>query len=291
MDRVSSEKILEKVPNFKDTAFTVSREIHNEVLENGSPLRRLFDLLHGTWLGHPLHSVLTDFVIGAWVMGGVVDLLAAQNRSRQMEKTADTLIALGAASALPTALAGVADYSTIPRRAVATGAVHALLNTAGLLLNLVSLAQRRAGQRTGGVFSSAAALGLMTVSAWLGGELSYRYQVGVNKSPPTSGPEEWTPVLNDADLPEREPYRVEVGGQPVLLYRFNGAVYAMGAVCGHDGAPLEQGKFDGLCVECPWHQSVYDLRDGSVVHGPTTYAEPVYLTRIQNGQIELRLRV
>ena len=82
----------------------------------------------------------------------------------------------------------------------------------------------------------------------------------------------------------------QVAGAPVLVYRYRGQVFAMGAVCGHEGGPLEEGSFEGYCVTCPWHQSVYDLRDGSVVHGPTTYAEPIYETRTLGGRIEVRVR-
>jgi nitrite reductase/ring-hydroxylating ferredoxin subunit/uncharacterized membrane protein len=250
----------------------------------------LADFLHGSWLGHPLHPVLTDFVIGAWVMGGILDVVAALNGSHSAARAADRLTTLGTVGAVPTALAGLADYTTIPRRALSTGAVHGLINTIGLGMYLFSLRDRQNGQRGRGVFISSMALGMLTLSAWLGGELTFRYGVGVNKSRFPAGLESWTPVLNEADLNEQEPRRVEHEGTPVLLYRYGGTVYAMGAVCGHDGAPLEEGRFEGLCVECPWHQSVYDLRDGRVVHGPTTYAEPSYATRIQNGQIEIKLR-
>ena len=131
---------------------------------------------------------------------------------------------------------------------------------------------------------------MMTVSAWLGGELTYRHSVGVNRSSRPDGPKEWTPVIEDAELPEQQPRRVEFEGSPILLYRYNGSVYAIGSVCGHDGGPLDQGRFDGYCVECPWHQSVYDLRDGRVVHGPTAYAKPSYDTRVIDGRVEIKLR-
>jgi nitrite reductase/ring-hydroxylating ferredoxin subunit/uncharacterized membrane protein len=290
MDRVRPDQILDRIPNYKEGAKTVSRGIHDWVLEGGAPVRKLFDLLHGTWLGHPLHVVLTDWVIGAWIFAGVLDFMAAVSRRRSAEQAADTLTALGVAGAVPTALAGLADYTTISPRAMTTGATHGLMNVAGLLLNLISLADRKAGRRDRGVFFSSISLGIMTVSAWLGGELSFKYRVGVNKSPFPSGPQDWMPVMDEIELHEQQPLRLEVEGQPVLLYRYGGTVYAIGAVCGHDGAPLEEGKFDGLCVECPWHQSIYDLRDGSVVHGPTTYAEPSYAARIQDGKVELRLR-
>lgn len=58
------------------------------------------------------------------------------------------------------------------------------------------------------------------------------------------------------------------------------------AVLGSDGIR----KIENHCVECPWHNSIFDLRDGSVVHGPATYPEPAYDARMRDGQIEVRLR-
>ena len=91
------------------------------------------------------------------------------------------------------------------------------------------------------------------------------------------------------DLRNEKPRRIEYDERPVLLYRYDGQIYAMGAVCAHEEGPLEEGKFDGCLVECPLHQSVYDLRTGHVVHGPSTYTLPSYETRVYNGKIEIRL--
>lgn len=293
--RVLPEKVLrERLPGLEGPARSVSRGIHRWVLAGGEPARRAADLLHGTWLGHPLHPVLTDVTIGAWAMGGLFDAAGIWSRSfivRQVaQRVGDQLVAIGTASAIPTALAGLTDYSTITSRAVTTGALHGLLNVAGAALNLLSLKKRRDGHRETGVLLSSVALGLLTVSAWLGGELVYRHRVGVNKQEPISKPKEWTPAIDERDLPEGQPKRVEVEGRPVLLYRQQGKVYAIGAVCTHETGPLEQGKFYGHYVECPWHQSVFDLRDGGVKHGPTTYAEPSYATRVRDGRVEIRLR-
>jgi len=289
MDRLDAEKYLNEIPNFRESSEKVSRGLHNRILEGG-PLRKLVDLLHGTWLGHPLHPVLTDVTLGAWMAGAVLDLLSMGKRSRSLEKAADQMIALGTASAVPTALSGIADYTTIPRRALSTGAAHGLLNVAGLLLNLLSSWNRSLGNRNLGVFLSSLSLGLLGVSGYLGGELSFKYRVGVNQTPVVKGPKDWAVVMSDDALPEGEPRRVNVDGFPILLYRYGGAVYAIGAVCGHDGGPLDEGSFDGLCVECPWHHSVFDLRDGSVVHGPSTYATPAFETRVANGNIQIRLK-
>jgi nitrite reductase/ring-hydroxylating ferredoxin subunit len=83
---------------------------------------------------------------------------------------------------------------------------------------------------------------------------------------------------------------VTVADAPVLLYRDGAEISAIGAVCSHAGGPLDEGSTEDHCVRCPWHDSVFDLRDGSVVHGPATYPEPGFDVRERDGQIELRRR-
>src|SRR5690348_17952418 len=35
----------------------------------------LKDLLHGTWLGHPVHPVLAQVPVGTWTSAGLLDLI------------------------------------------------------------------------------------------------------------------------------------------------------------------------------------------------------------------------
>src|SRR5947199_805106 len=65
------------------------------------------DLLSGTWLGHSLHPPLTDVPIGLLTSATALDLLAPS----RAQDAADTLVALGLLTALPTAAAGWADWS------------------------------------------------------------------------------------------------------------------------------------------------------------------------------------
>jgi nitrite reductase/ring-hydroxylating ferredoxin subunit/uncharacterized membrane protein len=219
----------------------------------------------------------------------VLDLLSLAGRSKGIQRSADTLLDMGNALAISTVLAGLSDYSTIPDRAVTSGATHGLLNTFILGISLASARIRRKGKRGRGILLSSLSSGMLLISAWLGGELAYRYKVGVSKIPEPTAAGKWYPTISDQDLPEMTPKRVDVEGSPILLYRLHGRVYAIGAVCGHDGGHLEEGTFEGYCVTCPLHQSVYDLRDGSVVHGPTTYVEPQYEVRVRDGKLEVRL--
>ncbi|MGI8689035.1 MAG: Rieske 2Fe-2S domain-containing protein [Thermomicrobiales bacterium] len=281
---------IERIPGLAENGATIANAIHAIVLGSSDQLRKAVDILHGTWLGHPLHPVLTDIPIGAWTIAVMCDRVAAQRGSDEAAKMADTLTAIGVAAALPTALAGVADYSAIDQSALSLGAAHGLLNSVGLILNALSIRDRAIGNRERGVFLSTIAFGAVSLSGWIGGEMVSNRKIGVNHAEDASGPKQWQAALKSADLPEHAPKRVDVDGTPVLLYRNGRSVFAIGAVCSHAGGPLDEGTIKNNCVECPWHNSVFDLRDGSVVHGPATFPEPAYDARMRDGQIEVRLR-
>lgn len=280
---------LDRLSGVGEAGMDVAGTVHDAVVRGGERARDAADVLHGTWLGHPLHPALTDLTIGAWTFGAVFDAIGAVQGSEAARQAGDRLAALGTAAAVPTALSGMADYSAVDEPASTTATLHGLMNAANLGLYALSLRDRRTGDRGRGLFYSAVALASTAVSAWLGGHLVYRERVGVDHSEDFTGPEDWQPVLAAAELPPREPRRVEVDGKGVLLYRDDEGVHALGSVCSHAGGPLEDGGFHDACVQCPWHDSVFDVRDGSVVHGPATHPQPVFDTRVRDGRIEIRL--
>ena len=84
-------------------------------------------------------------------------------------------------------------------------------------------------------------------------------------------------------------------GIAALLYRSGDTTYALSNRCTHAGGPLDEGEFDesrkgGACVKCPWHQSVFRLRDGAVLHGPAAVPEPTYDVQVTGDKIALRPR-
>ena len=58
---------------------------------DGAVGSRIADILHGTWLGHPFHVVLTDVPIGCWTGAAVLDLLEEKTGSRAMGHAADAM--------------------------------------------------------------------------------------------------------------------------------------------------------------------------------------------------------
>ena len=273
----------------EELALNLAHTVHKAVLNGGNGARETADLLHGIWLGHPLHPALTDLVVGAWTLGTLFDLISLRDHNQQVERIADTLTTVGNYAALPTILSGLTDFSTIPDPAAKTALTHALFNGAGFALQVASARARHEGDRKRATSFSAVAMILMSAGAYLGGHLVYNKKVGVKQSDEATEPQEWTPTLELTKIREGEPRRVEVAGHPVLLYRARGSLWAIGAVCPHAGGPLEQGKFFDGCVQCPWHDSVFALQDGSVVHGPSTYPVQHYEVRVQNGMVEVRL--
>jgi 3-phenylpropionate/trans-cinnamate dioxygenase ferredoxin subunit len=67
-----------------------------------------------------------------------------------------------------------------------------------------------------------------------------------------------------ADVPEGGAKKFDVAGTPVAVFRVGGALYAIDDTCSHAEASLSEGEVDvdELCVECPLHGSLFDLRSG-----------------------------
>jgi len=71
-------------------------------------------------------------------------------------------------------------------------------------------------------------------------------------------------VATRKELKEGALLRVEPDGKPIVLIRVDGKVFAMDAVCSHEGGPLEEGTLEGYKLKCPWHYAIFDTRSGKV---------------------------
>jgi len=99
---------------------------------------RLRRLLHGDATGIPLHGIFTDVPFGAWFMAQYLDLFPDDGTRR----AATRLVGLGVVAAVPTALAGWAEWARADRGARRVGIVHATANGVGTLIFLGSWAAR-----------------------------------------------------------------------------------------------------------------------------------------------------
>jgi nitrite reductase/ring-hydroxylating ferredoxin subunit/uncharacterized membrane protein len=241
------------------------------------------DVLSGTWLGHPLHPMLTDLPIGFWTSAFVLDIVGG----RRSRPAAELLVGLGVLSALPTAASGAADWSDTEGRSRRVGLVHAAANASAITLYTWSWSARRHHRYHRGVALGFLGATAATVGGFLGGHLLARRGIGVDHTAFRSGPSTWTPTV-EATTVSTDVCRVEADGVPVLLLRREDRILAVAATCPHRGAPLDEGSFDAETVTCPWHGSCFALADGALLRGPSAMPLPRYETRVHNGTVEVR---
>jgi len=251
------------------------------------------DLLHGTWLGHPLHPVLAQVPVGTWLSAGVLDLVPP------LRPAATTLIGVGVAAAVPTALAGAADWSEAGTGVRRLGVLHAAANTAALGLYVGSLVARGKGRAALGRGLAWAGLGIAAGSASVGGHMSYSQSAGVSHSATTARAltSEWIDLGPMDDLPEGRPtLRTGKGSSvavPLAVVRRGSRVDVFVATCSHLAGPLDEGTIEDVhgasCLVCPWHGSAFDLDSGEPRRGPAAIAQEKLEVRMSAGRVLARV--
>lgn len=257
------------------------------LFESSEGGRRVKDLLHGTWLAHPVHAAVTDVAIGAWTTAQVMDVVDVAVGHRR-PGAASMAIAVGLGGSFASAASGLADWVDTSGEQRRVGLIHALLNLAAAMMYQASLVNRLTGHRSTGKLLSTAGFATVLVSSYLGGDLAYRLGTQVDRNAWTFDLRDFTPAMRESDLLPDKPTRVEVNGVSIVLVRRDGEIYAMSDTCSHVGCSLAEGRLEGDTIVCNCHGSTYRLRDGLVIHGPSAYSQPSYEVRIIDGQIEVR---
>lgn len=134
--------------------------------------------------GHPIHPMLIPFPIAFLVGGLAADLVYWNTLALFWARMALWLVGAGFVTGILAAGAGLIDFFTIDRaRAVTDGWVHFIGNAGVLVLAFVNLILRTADLEGAilpwGLTLSAITTVLLGVTGWYGGELSYRYKIGV----------------------------------------------------------------------------------------------------------------
>lgn len=278
-DRIAKTRWLDSVAG-------AMREATHKVLRPGA----VKDVLHGVWLGHPLHPALAQFTVGCFTGAAILDATG------DPDGTAARLIRWGVLGSLPTAAAGLADYADGHEEQQRIGVVHASANTAALVCYVASLRLRAKGRHAAGIALGLMGFTLAGAGATLGGDLAFRHATGPNYAAevPHTGPADWTDLGAVADFPDGRPERRQAGMIPVFVLRRGTEFAVLHDRCSHLAGPLHEGELvvvDGeQCVQCPWHGSVFRVDDGEVVHGPATSPQPVLEARVVDGRLSVKVR-
>lgn len=250
------------------------------------PEGKVRDTLHGVQLGHPAHPLLAQLPIGTWTAAVLLDALPGTGRS------AHWLVNIGLATAVPTALTGLADWSRQHERQRRVGVVHAASNSLGTLLFGASSLARARHRGTLGKVLAAVGLCAVGVGGYLGAHIAYYRAGGANRADYLIDqmPRDWQEIGSLDAFEEGRPTLVGLGPVPVVAVRTGDSVRALVATCTHMGGPLSEGDLEGDCIRCPWHGSLFHLVDGSVARGPATAAQEALEVSVQDGAVLARPR-
>ncbi|MGY2130467.1 Rieske 2Fe-2S domain-containing protein [Blastococcus sp. SYSU DS0617] len=251
------------------------------------------DLLHGTWIGHPLHPILVQVPVGSWVSAGLLDAVP------RMRPAATVLIGAGVAAAVPAAASGAADWSEQGTGVRRLGALHAVMNTVALGLYVGSLAARAKDRGGLGRVLSYSGLTLAGGSAAIGGHMSYAQSSGASHAATAvrALSTDWLDLGPLDDFPEGRPaLRTGSGGAadvPLAVVRRGARVDVFIGACSHLSGPLQEGTVEEVrgsqCLVCPWHGSAFDLDDGEPRRGPAANPQEKLEVRMEAGRVMARV--
>jgi nitrite reductase/ring-hydroxylating ferredoxin subunit/uncharacterized membrane protein len=245
------------------------------------PIRPLKDFLNGTWLGHPVHAVLTDVPIGALTVSIIADLIG-------QPLVADVTMLIGVLGMVASAVTGAADYTDVQGKAGNRATVHSTLMVIALVVYAISLLIRAGDpvSRTLPIVLAIVGYLILSLGAEIGGDLVYLIGTNVNRHAWRGAGAKWVAIDLGGlpDIPEGGPTRLRAGINDLVVVREGDRILALHAQCAHAGGPLPEGTLvGGDRIECPWHGSRFELANGHVARGPAMYDQPAYEVRPKEG--------
>ena len=252
------------------------------------PIRPIQNVLNGSWLGHPVHAVVTDVPIGALTVSIVADLIS-------QPIVADVALLIGVLAMVASAVTGAADYAEVDGTARARATVHSAIMVVALVVYAISLLIRNGNPPDRMIPIVLAVVGYLLVSlgAMIGGDLVYLIGTHINRHAWRGAGAKWIKLdLGDLpEIPEGGPTKLRAGINELAVIRNGDRILAVHAQCAHAGGPLAEGSLVGDAIECPWHGSRFRLADGHVVRGPAMYDQPAYdVRRAESGGWEVQRR-
>ena len=99
-------------------------------------------------------------------------------------------------------------------------------------------------------------------------------------------------ITGASDLDDGMMMELKVGAgkkDNVLITRYQGKLYAIGAYCSHFGAPLVNGVLFDDKVLCPWHAAGFSVTSGAIEYAPGLDGVPKYGISEKDGKHFVRV--
>jgi nitrite reductase/ring-hydroxylating ferredoxin subunit/uncharacterized membrane protein len=266
------------------------------------------DFLEGKPLRHPLHPILVHFPIALFALSFLLDVASfIWPDFNGLVAGAFYSIALGVVTALLAAIPGFVDYTDIrddhPGKKYATA--HMILNLMAVGIYAINLGFRYSAIHEATTawipfFASVAGIVLLSVSGYLGGAMIYDEGISVGRhrrktplpektlkisSATAPKQENFVEICSANEIQDRETLRVDLDGVVMTIAKFDGQFYAFQEFCTHRFGPLSEGCLHDGQIQCPWHNSHFDLRTGRVTRGPAKTDLKTFAVRVHDGKI------
>jgi len=270
----------------------------------------LKDVLEGKPLRHPIHPMLVHFPIGFLVLSFLLDLVSLTfPEVPNLVRGSFYAMLLGIVTALLAAVPGFVDYSDIRRDhpGKTTATRHMTLNLMVVTIYGINLWIRSAALSDPKIsllpfLLSIIGAGLLSISGYLGGRLVYDEGIAVGRHKRrTATPQDtlhlstgylasggeitFVPVPDAEQLGNGETLRVEIDKQVMTIARVDNHLYGFQEFCTHRFGPLSEGNFHGFDVQCPWHNSCFDVRTGKVTNGPAKVDLKTFKIEVRDGKV------
>lgn len=257
--------------------------------------------------GHPIHPMLIPFPFAYLFGSALINVWARSTNRADWYRTADHMNKLGLGSAVMAAVPGLVDYlfAVPPKSSAKERATrHMLANLSAVGLFTASRLGRRDPDEPPSLWSVAAELagaGLLAAGGWMGGTLVYRNQIAVDHRYADAG--KWRvenfplPASGETDVAAADELQLDqmkllrIGDRRIVLGRTESGYVAFDDRCTHKGGPLSDGALACDTVQCPWHGSQFNVKDGSVRRGPAEEAIKTYPVTERGGRVWIRLPV
>lgn len=105
----------------------------------------------------------------------------------------------------------------------------------------------------------------------------------------TINAKKWIPILPIAEFNDEEAQCIEIEGKKIAIYKTEGCFYATDDRCPHGNASLSEGWLEDGKIECPLHQSEFDLKTGKVLNPPCKVDVPIYPVEVRENTLFIAL--
>ena len=99
----------------------------------------------------------------------------------------------------------------------------------------------------------------------------------------------WYEVATTDQIVEGTPFAAEVDGTHIAIVRLGEELFAINNICPHQETFLSDGYLDGELLECPLHQSCFDVRTGKLMNPPAREDVATYPVKAENNSVFVEL--